>query len=227
MSNKTTVAKHVDTTLKAREEEKVEVLQHTHRQCYFCALHSIALRGIRDDSKYINEAVSNCGNFQALLEFRAEARDSVLKEHFASAHKNHTTKNDICKILDAYENKIYAHLMKEELFRTRWVEREDALEIFSDFLPGIVEAMSKDYVWQEVDVDKVMSEVKVVTDTLQDVRSPHRRLPQGSRRHWGLNLQSPEHMDAKRTWQMRRHPHQRNDTGETSLLVSLTLCYCK
>ncbi|WAR07426.1 hypothetical protein MAR_017384, partial [Mya arenaria] len=73
----------------------------------------IALRGIRDDSKYINEAVSNCVNFQALLEFRAGARDLVLKEHIATAHKNHTTKNDICKILDAYENKIYAHLMKE------------------------------------------------------------------------------------------------------------------
>ncbi|WAR09480.1 LOW QUALITY PROTEIN: hypothetical protein MAR_019438 [Mya arenaria] len=230
MSNKTTVAKHVDTTLKAREEEKVEVLQHTLRQCYFCALHSIALRGIRDDSKYINEAVSNCGNFQALLEFRAGARDS-------------------------------------ELFRTRWVEREDALEIFSDFLPDIVEAMSQDYGHyihsdigflfavtsfqficilvvvtrclsyikpltvslhgREVDVDKAMSDVKVVTDTLQDVRSPHRRLPQELRRHRGLNLQSPEHMDAKPRWQMRRHPHQRNDTGKTSLLISLTLCYCK
>ncbi|WAR07871.1 LOW QUALITY PROTEIN: hypothetical protein MAR_017829, partial [Mya arenaria] len=193
----------------------------------------IALRGIRDDSKYINEAVSNCGNFQALLEFRAGARDS-------------------------------------ELFRTRWVEREDALEIFSDFLPDIVEAMimsgekrattstvifgflfavtSFQFICilvvvtrclsyikpltvslhgREVDVDKAMSDVKVVTDTLQDVRSPHRRLPQELRRHRGLNLQSPEHMDAKPRWQMRRHPHQRNDTGKTSLLISLTLCYCK
>ncbi|WAR07865.1 hypothetical protein MAR_017823 [Mya arenaria] len=68
--------------------------------------------GIRNDSKYLNEADSNFGNFKALLEFRVEHRDS-------------------------------------KLCPTRWVERQDALEIFFDFLSDIVEVISQDYVWRE------------------------------------------------------------------------------
>ena len=52
-----------------------------------CGKHNIALRGHRDDSSHIDEASGNPGNFQALLNFRVEAGDKVLTNHFANAQE--------------------------------------------------------------------------------------------------------------------------------------------
>ena len=49
---------------------------------------NFALRGHRDDSKYYDTA--DCGNFQAMLNFRIDSGDTVLKEHFEKAPKNAT-----------------------------------------------------------------------------------------------------------------------------------------
>ena len=50
---------------------------------FFCGRQGIALRGHRDDSLAVSEnPESNHGNFLALLHFRAQAGDLVLKEHF-------------------------------------------------------------------------------------------------------------------------------------------------
>lgn len=48
---------------------------------------NIVLRGHRDDSCDIEDSERNCGNFQALLDFR---RDEVLINHFKTAPKNAT-----------------------------------------------------------------------------------------------------------------------------------------
>ena len=56
---------------------------------FFCGRQGIALRGHRDDSLAVSEnPESNHGNFLALLHFRAQAGDLVLKEHLSSASGN-------------------------------------------------------------------------------------------------------------------------------------------
>ena len=47
------------------------------------------LRAHRDDSQYYG-CKDNTGNFQKLLEFRVDAGDKVLEEHFKKCHKNAT-----------------------------------------------------------------------------------------------------------------------------------------
>ena len=45
----------------------------------FCGRQGIALRRQFDDSQYYEDPNINCGNFQALLDFRIDAGDSILK----------------------------------------------------------------------------------------------------------------------------------------------------
>ena len=55
-----------------------------------CGKHNIPLRGHRDDAKYLSNESINCGNFQALLDFRIDAGDKILEEHFLTAPRNAT-----------------------------------------------------------------------------------------------------------------------------------------
>ena len=50
----------------------------------FCGRQGIALRGHRDDGPSLQTS-ANHGNFQALLQFRIDAGDQVLKEHLKTA----------------------------------------------------------------------------------------------------------------------------------------------
>ena len=52
----------------------------------FCG-NQIALRGHREQAVHVEQG-SNPGNFRALLDFRIDAGDTVLAEHFASAPRN-------------------------------------------------------------------------------------------------------------------------------------------
>ena len=55
----------------------------------FCGRQGIALRGHRDDGLVAQtETAVNHGNFQALLQFRIDAGDTVLKEHLQTASRN-------------------------------------------------------------------------------------------------------------------------------------------
>ena len=59
----------------------------------FCGRQNIALRGHRDNATDIERDPSdteNHGNFQALLNFRVDAGDTVLGEHLATASRNAT-----------------------------------------------------------------------------------------------------------------------------------------
>ena len=51
---------------------------------------NIPLRGHRDDSSHMEDDSVNCGNFQALLDYRVSAGDIILKEHFENANRNAT-----------------------------------------------------------------------------------------------------------------------------------------
>ena len=47
-----------------------------------CGKQNTPLRGHRDDSRYLSSDSSHkCGNFQALLDFRTDVGDNVLKQH--------------------------------------------------------------------------------------------------------------------------------------------------
>ena len=57
----------------------------------FCGKRAISLRGHRDDWPALIESDDdshNAGNFQALLQFRVDAGDEVLKEHLKTAQNN-------------------------------------------------------------------------------------------------------------------------------------------
>ncbi len=55
----------------------------------FCGRQAIAFPGYRDDTfVVINETSVNHGNFQALLQFRIDAGDHVLKVHLKTAGGN-------------------------------------------------------------------------------------------------------------------------------------------
>lgn len=57
----------------------------------FCGRLGIALRGHCDDGPVVQtETEINRGNFQALLHFRTDADDTVLKEHLRTASRNAT-----------------------------------------------------------------------------------------------------------------------------------------
>ena len=62
-------------------------LQSILKTVVFCGKQNIALRGHRDDSSHL-QTDCNAGNFQKLLEFRMEAGDTVLEEHFRTVPRN-------------------------------------------------------------------------------------------------------------------------------------------
>ena len=73
----------------------------------FCGQQNTSLRGHRDDSRYVTESESSLGNFQALLQFRIDAGDKVLEEHFKITGKNctyrsKTTQNELIEVCGDY-----------------------------------------------------------------------------------------------------------------------------
>ena len=56
----------------------------------FCGQQGLAFRGHRDDGPVELDSSANRGNFQALLKFRVDAGDKVLKEHLETASRNAT-----------------------------------------------------------------------------------------------------------------------------------------
>ena len=48
---------------------------------------NIPLRGYRDDARYFDTDY-NCGDFQSLLQFKADSGVTVLKEHFKNMKQN-------------------------------------------------------------------------------------------------------------------------------------------
>lgn len=69
-----------------------QILASIVKTIVFCGQQNIALRGHRDNATDLEKALypENHGNFRALLQFRIDAGDSILGEHFATACRNAT-----------------------------------------------------------------------------------------------------------------------------------------
>ena len=78
-----------------------------------CARQNIPLRGHRDDAKYYD--THDCGNFQALLDFRMDSGDTVLKEHFKSAPRNATYRSKTIQneLISCIAENIYEQIISE------------------------------------------------------------------------------------------------------------------
>lgn len=90
----------------------------------WCGRQNIALRGHRDDDKHINQDYKgNPGNFKALLQFRVESGDHVLKEHFETAPKNavyssKTIQNELIGVTGEWLTRKIVDQVKEARFFT-------------------------------------------------------------------------------------------------------------
>ena len=87
-----------------------------------CGQQNVALRGHKDDSRYLDTSL-NPGNFQVLLNFRIDSGDSVLKAHFETCPKNATNRSktlqneliECCR--DHIRDNISAEIKEAEFFR--------------------------------------------------------------------------------------------------------------
>ncbi|XP_068704634.1 52 kDa repressor of the inhibitor of the protein kinase-like [Montipora foliosa] len=97
-----------------------------------CGKQNMALRGHRDDSSHLDESSGNPGNFQALLNFRVEAGDKVLANHFANGPRNatyrsKTIQNEIIEVLGTYiQDKIVAEINEAGAFSLLADEASDS-----------------------------------------------------------------------------------------------------
>ena len=89
----------------------------------FCGRQGLAFRGHRDDGPVeLDNSSTNKGNFQALLKFRVDAGDKVLKEHWETASHNATytskeTQNQMIVICgDIIRNKLLLKIQSARYF---------------------------------------------------------------------------------------------------------------
>ena len=115
----------------------------------FCGRQALALRGHRDDGPVLlSETMIGRGNFQALLQFRIDAGDEVLKHHLETADRNavYTSKevqNEMITICgDIIRNKILRKIRDAQFFSVIADEATDSasdeqLSISIRFIDGI------------------------------------------------------------------------------------------
>ena len=101
------IDRQLDRQLSERVIENRCKLSSIVKTIIFCGQQNISLRGHRDDSKHVIEGEHNVGNFQALLQFRIDAGDKVLEEHFKTAGKNctyrsKTVQNELIEVCGDY-----------------------------------------------------------------------------------------------------------------------------
>ena len=80
-----------------------------------CGRQNISFCGHRDDSKHLNEDRHNFGNFQALLDFRIDAGDKVLKHHFETSPRNATYRSKTIQneLIDCVATWIHQRILHE------------------------------------------------------------------------------------------------------------------
>ena len=102
----------------------------------FCGKQAISLRGHRDDwSTLLENNDDRAGNFQALLQFRIDAGDEVLKEHLLTAQHNaiytsKTKQNEMIVVCgDLLRNKILKEVREAQFFS---VIADEATDVAND-----------------------------------------------------------------------------------------------
>lgn len=128
------VTMQINAALAARVAQNRKKLQSILKTVIFCGRQNIPLRGHRDDSRHLSED-GNHGNFQALLEFRIDAGDKVLEEHFKNANKNatyrsKTTQNELIEVCgDHIRDKLLKEIKEAVFFSISADEAADAANI--------------------------------------------------------------------------------------------------
>ena len=113
-----------------------------------CGKQNMELRGHRNDSSHLEESSGNPENFQALLNFRVEAGDKVLANHFANGPRNatyhsKTIQNDIIEVLGTYiQDKIVAEINEAGAFSLLADEASDGSN--KEQLPLILRFVDKE-----------------------------------------------------------------------------------
>ena len=122
-------------------------LQSIIKTVVLCGKQNMALQGHRDDSSHLDESSGNPGNFQALLNFRVEAGDKVLANHFANGPRNATYRskiqNEIIEVLGTYtQDKIVAEINEAGAFSLLVDEASDSSN--KEQLPLILRFVDKE-----------------------------------------------------------------------------------
>ena len=109
-----TIHEQVNTALTERIAKNRQKLTSIIKTVIFCGRQNIALRGNHESDSALPDS-TNRGNFKALLEFRAEAGDSVLDSHIKHSHQNATytspkIQNEIITII---KDNIQQQIVKE------------------------------------------------------------------------------------------------------------------
>ena len=105
------IDQHLDSVLSIQVEQNRLKLYPITKTILFCGQQNIALRGHRESSSSLNP-----GNFRALLKFRVDSGDEILKKHLETSPKNasytsSTIQNDlICIIGKWFQKKILAEV---------------------------------------------------------------------------------------------------------------------
>ena len=116
-------------------EKKVEfnkkILASVFKSIVFCGKQGIALRGHRDDHEHTSAEEGNCGNFSALIKFRAESGDTNLASHLKFHSRNasylsKTTQNDCIEIVGEYiQRELTDEIKKAKFFSVSADEVQD------------------------------------------------------------------------------------------------------
>ena len=80
-----------------------------------------SLCGHRDDSRYLSDDIQKCWNLQALLDFRIDAGDEVLKQHFEIApcnatYRSKTIQNELIDCVATWIRQKLVHEVTEACF---------------------------------------------------------------------------------------------------------------
>ena len=127
---------HLTLERSKRVSENLRKLRSIVETVIFCGRQAIAFRGHRDDAPAVRENPTiNHGNFLALLQFRIQAGDDVLKKHLETAAGNalytsKTIQNEMIEICgDIIRNKILEKVRQARIFSVIADEATDTANV--------------------------------------------------------------------------------------------------
>ena len=105
------VASQLDGQRAEHLRKNQELIKSIAKTVHFCGKQGIALRGHRDDSTATSS--SNRGNFRELLDFRAEAGDEHLQDHFKSRQGNamYSSKTIQNQLIEVIEDQVRSRII--------------------------------------------------------------------------------------------------------------------
>ena len=140
------IQESTNTALSERIQANRQKLSSNFKTVIICGRQNLALCGHRDDSNASEHG--NKGNFQALLEFRAEAGGVTLKEHLMYAKRNatYTSKTIQNEIFNIISDHITSSIVQEiSVNRVFAVLADEAIDSnHKEQLPLVIRFLEKD-----------------------------------------------------------------------------------